>query len=158
MLADLPPKFRRLQPLERLLVRFTGYSLSSWYVTRQAGVPYVPTLVLTTIGHRSGQLRNSPLFYFRDDSAYVVVGSLGGAPDDPAWVANLRASPQTWVWVGRRQVPVRAEVAVGAERARLWQLVTRGWPAYDEYQERARPREIPVILLRPVSSARAEAS
>lgn len=150
MLADLPLRFRRLQPLERLLVRYTGYSLSGWYVTRQAKVPYVPTLLLITIGRHSGELRSSALFYVREDGTYVVVGSLGGAPRDPAWVGNLHVHPQAWVWVGRWRVPVRAEVLSGAERARTWAIVTHAWPAYDTYQERARPREIPVIRLRPV--------
>lgn len=150
MLADLPLRFRRLQPLERLLVRYSGYSLSSWYVMRQAKVPYVPTLLLTTIGQHSGELRSSPLFYFRDNGTDIIVGSQGGALRDPAWVGNLRAYPQAWVWVGRRRVPVRAEFLSGEERVRIWELVTKAWPAYEAYQERARPREIPVIRLRPV--------
>ena len=151
MLADLPSKFRRLQPLERFLVRYVGYSLSGWYVTRQAKVPYVPTLLLTTIGQHSGDLRSSPLFYFRDDGTYIIVGSQGGAPRDPAWVGNLRANPQAWVWVHRQRIPVRAEFPSGEERVRIWALVTQAWPAYDTYQERARPREIPVIRLCPVA-------
>ena len=158
MLADLPLKFRRLQPIERLLVRYTGYSLSGWYVTRHAKAPYVPTLLLTTIGQHSGELRNSPLFYFVEDGAYNIVGSQGGAPRDPAWVGNLRANPQAWVWVHRRRRPVRAEFPAGEERARIWALVTKAWPAYDTYQERAWPREIPVIRLRPVSRRRPPAA
>ena len=120
-------------------------------MTRQAKVPYVPTLLLTTIGRHSGELRSSALFYIRHDGTYVVVGSLGGAPRDPAWVGNLRANPQAWVWVNRRRVPVRAEFLSDEERVRIWALVTEAWPAYETYQERARPREIPIIRLRPIA-------
>jgi len=40
----------------------------------------------------------------------------------------------------------RARTAAGAERERLWELATRQWPDYDEYQRRTE-RQIPVVVL-----------
>jgi deazaflavin-dependent oxidoreductase (nitroreductase family) len=45
-------------------------------------------------------------------------------------------------------MPVRAYVAEGEERDRLWKLMTAVWPDYDEYQERT-DRQIPVVVLEP---------
>src|SRR6202000_1563632 len=51
-------------------------------------------LLLTTTGAKSGQQRVSPLAYFRIDGKLIIIGSFAGAPNDPAWVHNLRAHPQ----------------------------------------------------------------
>ena len=41
---------------------------------------------------------------------------------------------------------MRASVAEGEERERLWGLMTEVWPAYDEYQQK-NSRQIPVVIL-----------
>ena len=41
---------------------------------------------------------------------------------------------------------MRASVAEGEERERLWSLLTEVWPAYNEYQQRT-DRQIPVVIL-----------
>ena len=38
----------------------------------------VPTLLLTTIGRKSGEGRLIPLIYGEDNGTYIVVGSKGG--------------------------------------------------------------------------------
>ena len=40
----------------------------------------VPTLLLTTTGRKSGELRRTALIYGRDSDDYVIVASKGGAP------------------------------------------------------------------------------
>lgn len=106
----------------------------------------LPMLLLSTVGRRSGEWRTTPLVYFRDGERYVVVGSDGAARKDPHWCENLRVNPRARVRVGRRQIDVVAEIAVGDERARLFEAGRRVNPVWASYQERT-TRELPVVLL-----------
>jgi proline iminopeptidase len=134
--------------IEKVLVRWFGVSLISWIVCRQAGVKPVTTFMLTTIGRKSRRAIDTPIFYFRDGEAFYVIGSKGGAPEHPLWFRNLQAKPQAWVKLfGSPKLPVKARVAEGAERARLWKQAAVQYPPYDDYQAKAGSREIPVIVL-----------
>ena len=106
----------------------------------------VPTLLLTTLGRRSGQPRRQALIYGRDGGNYVVVASKGGARTNPLWYDNLVAHPQVRVQVKDGKFAARARDASAEERPRLWRLMTGLWPAYDEYQGRT-SREIPLVIL-----------
>ncbi|PSL54088.1 deazaflavin-dependent oxidoreductase (nitroreductase family) [Saccharothrix carnea] len=108
--------------------------------------PGVFTLLLTTIGRKSGQPRRTALIYQPYGDAYVVVASYGGAPEHPAWYRNLAARNEAEVQVKSDVFPARARTATGEERAGLWQLMTEVWPAYDDYAEKT-DREIPVVVL-----------
>jgi deazaflavin-dependent oxidoreductase (nitroreductase family) len=103
-------------------------------------------LLLTTTGRTSGEPRTTPLIYRADGDRWVLVASKGGAPANPSWFENLRANPEGTIEVRDEQVPVRATAAEGAERDRLWSLMTEVWPAYDAYQVKT-DREIPVVVL-----------
>lgn len=106
----------------------------------------VPTLLLTTKGRKSGATRILPLIYGRDGDRYLIVASRGGAPDHPGWYKNLVAQPRVQLQVAADVFPARASTAKGAERTRLWKIMTKVWPAYDEYQAKT-TREIPVVVL-----------
>ncbi|HTO53396.1 MAG TPA: nitroreductase family deazaflavin-dependent oxidoreductase [Myxococcota bacterium] len=106
----------------------------------------VPTLLLTTTGRKSGQPGTLPLIYGQDGARYVIVASRGGAPDHPGWYKNLVAHPKVELQVAADRFSARASTAKGEERARLWKLMTKIWPAYDEYQGKTK-REIPVVVL-----------
>lgn len=112
----------------------------------------VPTLLLTTVGRKSGQRRRTALIYGRTTdqpgAAYVVVASKGGAPDHPAWFRNLQADPSVTLQVGPDVLTARARVADGEERVRLWRRLAAIWPDYDTYRKRT-DREIPVVVLEP---------
>ncbi len=106
-----------------------------------------PMLLLRTVGRRSGQPRTAALLYVPDGDAYVVIASKGGAPQHPGWFHNLTAQPDVEIQVGRERIPVRARVAEGEERSRLWaraDQVNQG--QYDVYQSRTK-RVIPVVVL-----------
>ena len=103
-------------------------------------------LLLTTTGRRSGEPRTTPLIERADGDRWVIVASKGGTPENPAWFENLMATGEATIQVKDDEIPVRASVAEGEERARLWSLMTEVWPAYDEYQARTE-REIPVVIL-----------
>jgi deazaflavin-dependent oxidoreductase (nitroreductase family) len=106
----------------------------------------VTILLLTTTGRKSGEPRTMPLIHRTDGDRWVVVGSKGGWPHDPIWVKNLQADPNATVEVRDQKVPVRAYVAEGEERERLWKLMNEDWPAYDSYQANT-DRQIPVVVL-----------
>lgn len=104
-------------------------------------------LLLSTRGRVSGQQHTTPLIHREDGDRWVVVASKGGAPQNPAWFENLRANPgDVEIQVRDEVVPVRAHVAEGEERERLWSSMAEVWPAYDDYQARTE-REIPVVVL-----------
>jgi deazaflavin-dependent oxidoreductase (nitroreductase family) len=137
------------EPIERGLVRWTGWSMRSWASTRREGVPYIPTLLLTTIGRKSGELRSNALFYLRDGNDYVLVASKSGSPTHPDWFRNIEADAHAWIVVGRRGIPVHAEAVDEPDRARLWGPLVQMWPRYEDHQRRAEPRVVPVVRLRP---------
>ena len=65
----------------------------------------MPVVVVTNVGAKSGQVRKTPLMRVEHDGKYAAVGSKGGAPKDPLWVANLRANPRVEVQDGAQFVP-----------------------------------------------------
>tara|TARA_B100001013_G_scaffold17142_1_gene9773 strand:- start:227 stop:631 length:405 start_codon:yes stop_codon:yes gene_type:complete len=106
----------------------------------------VPTLLLTTIGRKSGEGRLIPLIYGEDNGTYIVVGSKGGHALHPSWYENLVAYADVKVQVKADRFSARASTASGEERNRLWALMANIWKGYNEYQERT-VREIPVVVL-----------
>ncbi|HMG42683.1 MAG TPA: nitroreductase family deazaflavin-dependent oxidoreductase [Acidimicrobiales bacterium] len=141
-----------------LLLHQRVYRWTRGAVGRHAGGR--PTLLLHTVGRKTGKARATALVYATDGAAQVVVASYGGAPQHPGWYLNLRSRPEVEVQVGRRRWPATARVAEGEERDRLWELVNernRGLARffhrgavgrYDVYQRHTR-REIPVVVLDP---------
>ncbi|MEE4361702.1 MAG: nitroreductase family deazaflavin-dependent oxidoreductase [Pseudomonadales bacterium] len=110
----------------------------------------VPTLLLRTVGRRSGQPLVLPLIYGRDGDAFVVVASKGGAPAHPAWYLNLLEANEVAVQVADRRFRALARTADPDEHARLWPRMVEIWPDYAEYQSRT-TREIPIVLLTPLT-------
>jgi deazaflavin-dependent oxidoreductase (nitroreductase family) len=107
-----------------------------------------PTLLLTTIGRRSGEARTSALIFGRDGDDYLVVASMGGAPRHPSWYRNLTENPDAEIQVRSDRIPVVARTATDDEKPRLWSIMTEVWPNYDVYQTRT-DRSIPVVVLSP---------
>ena len=121
-----------------------------WDSTPLGGPGVLPTLLLTTKGRKSGAPRALPLIYGEHGYAFVVVASKGGLPEHPLCYRNLEAEPACEVQVGSRQLHARARVAEGGEREQLWRQMAKIYPPYDEYQQRAAQRVIPVVVLDPV--------
>ena len=114
--------------------------------------PFVgrPVLIMTNIGARSGQPRETPLAYTRDGETYVVIASKGGAPTHPAWFHNLVANPEVKVEVLGEEFKARARVAEGEEHERLYAAQAAQMPTFAEYQ-RNTERKIPAIVLERIS-------
>jgi deazaflavin-dependent oxidoreductase (nitroreductase family) len=103
-------------------------------------------LLLTTRGRRSGKEYTHALIMREIDGDHVIVASKGGAPQHPAWYLNMQEQPEVEVQVKADRFKARHRDAHGAERERLWKLMTEVWPDYDAYQART-DREIPVVVL-----------
>ncbi|MFO1196399.1 MAG: nitroreductase family deazaflavin-dependent oxidoreductase [Burkholderiaceae bacterium] len=109
-----------------------------------------PVIIVTHVGHVSGAVRKTPLMRVKDGANYVLVGSVGGAPKDPKWVGNLRASPSVQIRDRTEVMPMTVrEVDDDAERARLWRLAVDAYPPYEDYRRRTE-RRIPVFVAEPV--------
>jgi F420H(2)-dependent quinone reductase len=123
------------------------------YTLARAGAPdiTVPSLLLTTTGRKSGEKYLFPLFYGETGNSYFVIASKGGAPEHPGWYRNILANPEVEVQVGTAKMRARARTAVGEERSRLWEQAVKFFPPYADYKVKAAGREIPVVVLDPVT-------
>jgi deazaflavin-dependent oxidoreductase (nitroreductase family) len=106
----------------------------------------IDLLLLTTNGARSGQAYTHPLSYSRDGERYVVIAADGGAPAHPGWYYNLIAHPEATVEVGTEKFAAWADLAIGAERERLFRERAEVMPALKDFQART-SREIPVFTI-----------
>jgi proline iminopeptidase len=120
-----------------------------WDASIGGGKGMVPTLLLTTVGRKSGRVLTLPLIFGRSGPSYVVVASKGGAPANPAWYFNLQATPEVQVQVKAEKFAARAHTAVGEERAVLWRKMVEIYGPYAQYQTKT-DRQIPVVVLTPV--------
>jgi F420H(2)-dependent quinone reductase len=92
-------------------------------------------------------VRKNGLMRVEHEGAYAMVGSQGGAPRDPAWVANLRRHPdQVTVQDGPEPWDGVAREVAGEERRQWWERAVAVYPPYAEYQQRT-DREIPVFVV-----------
>jgi deazaflavin-dependent oxidoreductase (nitroreductase family) len=110
--------------------------------------PNGPILLLHSAGARTGRELVTPLIFRQDGTSYVVAASMGGWKTNPAWYYNLVAHPDAWIEVGAAKLQVRAAIAEGPERERLFALHVEAYPQFDYYQGKTK-RTIPVVVLTP---------
>jgi deazaflavin-dependent oxidoreductase (nitroreductase family) len=107
-------------------------------------------IIVTHVGNKTGGIRKIPLMRVKVGEGYVLVGSYGGRPDNPAWVNNLRANPNVEIRDMTEVFKMRVrEVEADAERQRLWEAAAAAYPPYNEYQAKT-SRKIPVFIAEPV--------
>ena len=106
----------------------------------------LPVIIVTHTGNKTGAIRKTPLMRVKDGARYVLVGSVGGAPNNPVWVYNLRANPSVEIRDHTEVQKMRVrEVTDDAERAPLWKLAVAAFPPYQEYQAKT-TRQIPLFV------------
>jgi deazaflavin-dependent oxidoreductase (nitroreductase family) len=133
-------------------LRWTGklnvplYRLSGGRVGGKIG--RAPVLLLTTTGRKSGEQRTAPVVYLADGENAIVINTNAGNARVPAWSLNLEANPEAEVERGRSRYPVRARIAEGEERERLWREHNEQYAGFDDYQEKL-DRMPSVIVLEP---------
>jgi deazaflavin-dependent oxidoreductase (nitroreductase family) len=104
---------------------------------------------LTTIGRQSGRERNALLGYVEDGPNLVTLAMNGWATAEPAWWLNLQAKSDVTVELADGKRAVRARVAAGDERERLWAKfrAQREWGDVDHFA--VRRGETAVVVLEP---------
>ena len=109
----------------------------------------VPTLLLTTVGRKTGLGRRTALIYGTDGDDYIIVASKGGHPSHPLWFENLVVEPIVEVQVGSEVFSARASIIVDESRyQRIWAHMVSIWPGFDEYRLKT-TRVIPLVALTP---------
>lgn len=133
---------RSLMPLDRkVLLRTNGRRTI-------LGPMGAPTMLLETIGRKSGQPRLSPLLFAREGDSIIVVGSNFGQEHHPAWTGNLIANPSAAVIAGGARVPVTAVLLEGDEAETAYREMIEVTAVYAEYRKRT-DRAIRVFRLTP---------
>lgn len=110
---------------------------------------FLPTLLLKTIGRRSGRPSVTPLIYGIYGGCWVVVGSKGGSPDHPAWYYNLKEQKETVFQVASQCYRAAWREPQGKEWSAVWEYMAELFPNYKSYQESAGTRRIPLVMLKP---------
>ncbi|MEI6688480.1 MAG: nitroreductase family deazaflavin-dependent oxidoreductase [Thermoleophilia bacterium] len=108
------------------------------------------TLLLITVGSKTGQTREAPLARFdAPGGGWYVAASANGARQNPSWYHNVAAHPDlVRVVVAGTEYAVTAEQVTGAERDQAWQRICGEHPRFGKYGEKT-DREIPIIRLTP---------
>lgn len=133
---------RKLMPLDRrLMVRSRGRRTI-------LGPVGAPTMLLETVGRKSGKARVSPLLFARDGDSIIVVGSNFGQEHHPAWSGNLLAHPDAVAVVRGQRIPVRADLLAGEEAEAAYRRMVEVTAVYPSYRGRT-DREIRVFRLTP---------
>jgi F420H(2)-dependent quinone reductase len=121
---------------------------NGWIGHRTLGIP---SLLLHTVGAKTGTARTASLTYARDGENYLIVASKSGAPSAPGWYHNLKADPNVEINVGPKRFGVTAKPVLpdDPDYARLWQIVNKNNSnRYEAYQKKT-SRPIPVVVLTP---------
>jgi deazaflavin-dependent oxidoreductase (nitroreductase family) len=130
------------------------YRLSRGRTTFSAWISGLPIVMLTTTGARTGQPRTLPVLGLTEGDRLVLIASNFGRTSNPGWYHNLLAHPEAVVtWQGLA-VEMRARELKGEERQRYVARGLQVYPWWEQYPQRAAPREVPVIMLEPSSFAR----
>ena len=108
----------------------------------------LPTLLLTTIGRKSGEERTVALVFLQHGKDMVVVGSLAGYDQHPSWILNLRANPKCRVQLDRRKMSAVAREANEQERKELWPKLVALLPLWGHFQKQT-DRPFAIVILSP---------
>jgi deazaflavin-dependent oxidoreductase (nitroreductase family) len=108
---------------------------------------------LTTIGRKTGRAREVIVAYLEDGPNVTGLAMNGWDEGHPAWWLNLEARPEAVIRLPHaRPRRVRARLATGDERERLWQRWLSIEPE-DEAFARRRTVETPVVVFEPIDPA-----
>lgn len=101
---------------------------------------------LTTVGRKSGKARSVIVAYLEDGDSVTGLAMNGWDEGHPAWWLNLEAHPDAVIRLPHQPPrPVRARLATGTERERLWERWLAIEPE-DEAFARSRSVETPVVV------------
>jgi deazaflavin-dependent oxidoreductase (nitroreductase family) len=106
-----------------------------------------PLVILNTIGAKSGALRETPLAALVQGDGMYVFASKAGAPTNPAWYHNLKATPEITVEFRTDTFNARlTELPVAEGQEKLAEQAAL-MPQFGDYVTSAAPRLIPVFSI-----------
>jgi deazaflavin-dependent oxidoreductase (nitroreductase family) len=128
--------------LDRLASKLTGGRRSVASI-----VTGVPTVMLTTIGAKSGQSRTVAVYAIPHPEGLAVIASNYGGTKHPAWYHNLKANPHATVSVEGDTWDAVARIAAPRERDEIWAKGIDMYPGWRKYETRAGDRHIEAFVL-----------
>ena len=150
MAVRVPPGGTRGLRLPRFLARFGNGMMLRTFRRRGARTQGgIETLMLETVGAKSGQPRQAVLGFLPDgEDVWLVTASLAGARRNPGWLHNLAAQPEATIqFEDGRRIGVRAETLQGPDLAAAWQRLERDAPEFPKYRTKT-DREIAIVRFR----------
>lgn len=147
--ADLVAQFRAF--IESHLKTYLASGGAEGHIKDMShvGVSHLlPTLLLKTVGRRSGKTLIVPLIYGYYAGEWVVIASKGGAPEHPAWFLNMQDQKEVDFQVATQAFRGAWRTPEGDERDNVWRYMAGVYPPYDDYQKTTGGRVIPVVMLR----------
>ena len=107
-----------------------------------------PVGILTTIGRKSGEPRDSPLLFLREGDRIVLVASQGGRATNPMWYLNIQANPAVTFQYKSEKLNLLARDATDAERDQYWPKLDAIYPDFANYRSYT-DRKIPILICDP---------
>lgn len=81
-------------PWEWVRNQVEQYERSAGREATTLGDTDMPVIIVTHRGNRTGKVRKTALMRVEHDGEYLLVASIGGAPNNPVWYYNLKADPE----------------------------------------------------------------
>ena len=107
----------------------------------------LPSLLLHTVGAKTGKPRTTSLTYARDGDDYLIVASKGGDPQGAGLVPQPEGQPECRNQRRPKAIPLSPQPVLpdDPDYARLWEIVNKNNSnRYERYQKRT-SRPIPVV-------------
>src|SRR5262245_2605102 len=104
--------------------------------------PSLPTMLLTTRGHKTGKPRTVPVCYVRDGHNLGAACETFGLQAPASWPSNLLADPLVTIQIGPKIASYRARPATEEEIERAMPQLLSVWPARDTYLQRSGTRQV----------------
>ena len=108
---------------------------------RDTGIP----VIIVTMQGISGAIRKIALMRVEHGGEYALVASMGGAPTNPKWYANVVAHPRVQIQDGPEPHDFAVREVHGAERDEWFARGVEVFPPYADYQAKT-DRVIPVLV------------
>lgn len=104
--------------------------------------------ILTTVGRKSGEQRESPLLFLQEGQRIVLVASQSGRANNPMWYLNVVANPRITFRTKAGSHELTARDATDAERDEYWPKLDAMYPDFVNYRSYT-DRKIPIVICDP---------
>jgi len=115
-------------------------------ITGAGGFAFGTHCMIRYQGRKSGRTMINALCYGVFGGEVVICASKGGAPDSPQWYHNILASETVDFQIATQAWRASWREPQGAERDKVWEMMTGNFPFYAEYQTRTE-RVIPLVMM-----------